>query len=206
MKLEAIMIVWINGAFGSGKTQTAYELNKRIPNSHVFDPEKTGFYIRDNIPKSIGIGDFQGYLMWREFNSKMLEYMSTNYDGIIIVPMTVTHKEYMEEILKHVNNEEHKICYFTLKVSASTLLKRLNRRGDGKNSWAAKQIDRCVSALSDDYFKEHIVTDNMTIDEVVETIAARCHIELLDDNRSQVKKKLDRLIVWKKNIRLFNFS
>lgn len=24
------MIIWINGAFGSGKTQTAFELNRRI--------------------------------------------------------------------------------------------------------------------------------------------------------------------------------
>ena len=200
------MIIWINGAFGSGKTQTAYELNKRIVNSHVFDPEETGFYIRDNIPKNILIGDFQGYPMWREFNSKMLEYMSSNYDGVIIVPMTVTNKVYMEELLTHINTQEHKICYFTLTVSASTLLNRLKRRGDGKNSWAANQIERCVQALSDDYFKEHIGTDKMTIDEVVEDIATRCHIELINDNRSQVKKKIDRLIVWKKNIRLFNFS
>lgn len=47
------MILWINGAFGSGKTQTAYELNKRIPNSFVFDPEETGFFLRSNLPESI---------------------------------------------------------------------------------------------------------------------------------------------------------
>ena len=37
------MIIWINGSFGSGKTQAAYELNKRIENSFVFDPENAGF-------------------------------------------------------------------------------------------------------------------------------------------------------------------
>ncbi|MDR0635583.1 MAG: AAA family ATPase, partial [Treponema sp.] len=29
------MIIWINGAFGSGKTQTAFELNRRWNNSYV---------------------------------------------------------------------------------------------------------------------------------------------------------------------------
>ncbi|HBD65376.1 MAG TPA: tunicamycin resistance protein, partial [Clostridiales bacterium] len=44
------MIIWINGAFGSGKTQTANELHRRIKNSYVYDPENIGFFIRDNIP------------------------------------------------------------------------------------------------------------------------------------------------------------
>ena len=47
------LILWINGAFGSGKTTISYELNRRIPNSFVYDPENIGFFIRKNIPKQI---------------------------------------------------------------------------------------------------------------------------------------------------------
>ncbi len=36
------MIVWINGAFGAGKTTTARELIELIPNSTLFDPEVIG--------------------------------------------------------------------------------------------------------------------------------------------------------------------
>ena len=36
------MIIWINGAFGSGKTNVAYELNRRIESSYVYDPEEIG--------------------------------------------------------------------------------------------------------------------------------------------------------------------
>jgi adenylylsulfate kinase-like enzyme len=32
------MIIWINGAFGSGKTQMAFEINRRLENSYVYDP------------------------------------------------------------------------------------------------------------------------------------------------------------------------
>lgn len=30
------MIIWLNGAFGSGKTQTAYELHRRLRNSYIY--------------------------------------------------------------------------------------------------------------------------------------------------------------------------
>ncbi|CAI6224437.1 hypothetical protein NRS6186_01805 [Bacillus subtilis] len=40
------MIIWINGAFGSGKTQTAFELHRRLNPSYVYDPEKMGFALR----------------------------------------------------------------------------------------------------------------------------------------------------------------
>ena len=48
------MIIWLNGAFGAGKTQTAYELRRRLPGSYVYDPENAGFFIRDNLPPGLG--------------------------------------------------------------------------------------------------------------------------------------------------------
>ncbi|MGN6415163.1 hypothetical protein [Flexivirga sp.] len=32
------MLIWINGAFGAGKTQTAHELRRRLPEAQVADP------------------------------------------------------------------------------------------------------------------------------------------------------------------------
>lgn len=46
------MIIWINGAFGSGKTQTAYELHRRLDGSYVYDPENAGYFIRENLPSA----------------------------------------------------------------------------------------------------------------------------------------------------------
>jgi tRNA A37 N6-isopentenylltransferase MiaA len=33
------MLLWLNGPFGGGKTQTAHELQRRLPGSIVCDPE-----------------------------------------------------------------------------------------------------------------------------------------------------------------------
>nr|WP_245699827.1 AAA family ATPase [Streptomyces roseifaciens] len=35
------MLLWINGPFGGGKTQTAYEIRRRLPGSVVRDPRKS---------------------------------------------------------------------------------------------------------------------------------------------------------------------
>ena len=32
------MIIWLNGAFGAGKTQTAWELRRRMADAYVYDP------------------------------------------------------------------------------------------------------------------------------------------------------------------------
>lgn len=195
------MIVWINGAFGSGKTQTAFELHRRIPNSYVYDPENVGFYIRKNIPKGLEKGDFQDFEMWREFNFSMLKYINGNYKGIVIVPMTVVNPQYFKDIVEKLRAEDIEVKHFVLWASKETLLKRLRSRAEGKDSWAAKQIDRCMEGLSKDIFKEHIHTDNLSIDEVVEIIASSSNIKLLPDNRGKIAKACQRVIVKLKHIR-----
>lgn len=197
------MIIWVNGAFGSGKTHTTHELMRRIPNSYVYDPEEVGFFIRDNIPSKLKLSDFQDFPMWREFNYKMLEYIGREHDGIIIVPMTITDKAYFDEVIGKLKREGINIKHFSLLASKETLLKRLKKRGDGRDSWAAQQIERCINSLSDDLFEEHIITDSMTIDEVVEHIAAACGIDLVPDNRNWMMRKVDRFKIWCKHIRLF---
>ncbi|MGX8797780.1 hypothetical protein ACR6HW_17240 [Fusibacter sp. JL298sf-3] len=59
------MIVWVNGAFGSGKTTCAYELKRRLPEAFVFDPENVGFFLRRNMPKVLHKDDFQDHEQWR---------------------------------------------------------------------------------------------------------------------------------------------
>ena len=71
------MIIWINGSYGSGKTQTAYELQRRLDNSYVYDPENIGYFLDKNLPtefSKIKQGNFQNYELWRNFNYEMISY------------------------------------------------------------------------------------------------------------------------------------
>ncbi|WP_010275728.1 AAA family ATPase [Paenibacillus senegalensis] len=195
------MILWVNGAFGAGKTTIAYELNRRIPHSFVYDPENAGYFIRKNAPKQILKDDFQDHEIWREINFSLLQTISKEFSGIVIVPMTIVNPQYFDEIITRLRSNGAIVNHFTLLASRETLLKRLKSRGDNKNTWPAKQIDRCMASLAQDMFKTHIHTDNMTPEEILNRIARECTIELQPDSRGIIKKKLDRLITQIKHIR-----
>jgi len=199
----ARMIIWINGAFGSGKTQTAYEMQRRIPHSYVFDPENAGYYIRENIPKEAAKADFQDYPMWRESTYSMLAYLAAEFDGIILVPMTVVNPHYFDEIVGRLREEGVTVHHFALCASKETLLYRLRSRGEGKNSWAAQQIDRCIRGLAQDCFQHHLETDHMSIEEVVERIASMANIPLQPDRRGKLRRLLDRYGIQLRHIRFF---
>ncbi|MGF7491811.1 tunicamycin resistance ATP-binding TmrB [Bacillus velezensis] len=196
------MIIWINGAFGSGKTQTAFELHRRLKSSYVYDPEKMGFAMRSMIPPDIAEDDFQSYPLWREFNYSMLSYLSDTYQGIIIVPMTITNDQYFHDMISRLRQDGRTIHHFTLLASKETLLKRLRTRAEGKNSWAAKQIDRCINSLSHSLFTEHLHTDQMSIQQVAETIAAQANLPLEPDSRGSLRRFTDRLMVKLNHIRI----
>ncbi|MCY9162650.1 AAA family ATPase [Bacillus atrophaeus] len=196
------MIIWINGAFGSGKTQTSFELHRRLKQSYVYDPEKLGFSMRSMIPKEIAKEDFQSYSLWREYNYSMLKYVAAEYKGVIIVPMTIVNPEYFEDIIGKLRTDGLHIQHYTLMASKHVLQKRLRSRAEGKSSWAAKQIDRCREGLADQIFKEHIDTDHMSIEEATETIASKANLTLEPDTRGRFRKRADRLLVRLKHIRI----
>ena len=195
------MIIWINGAFGSGKTQTAFELQRRLKKSYVYDPEKMGFALRSMIPREIAEDDFQHYPLWREFNYSMLSYLADTYNGVIIVPMTIVDPGYFDEIIGRLRQDGRTVNHFTLIASKDTLHKRLRSRAEGKNSWAAKQIDRCIKGLSDQTFEEHLHTDHISIQNVAATIAEKAGLVIEPDTRGSMKRFIDRLIVKLNHIR-----
>ncbi len=58
------MILWINGAFGVGKTTTASLVRERERTWRLFDPEWVGSMLRANLGE-LGFDDFQDLVPWR---------------------------------------------------------------------------------------------------------------------------------------------
>lgn len=196
------MIIWVNGAFGSGKTQTAAELHRRITNSYIYDPENIGLFIRKNIPASIKRKDFQDYPLWRETNYKMLEFIASEFDGVIIAPMTIVNPDYYDEIIGKLRADGIDVKHYILYASKNEILRRLKTRGEGQKSWAAAQIDRCLNSFNDVIVEGKINTEKMSIAAIAEEIAGRCDITLEPDNRSMLTRILHRTLVKIKHIRL----
>ena len=198
------MIIWINGAFGSGKTQTAFEINRRLENSFVYDPEKIGYFFRRNMPKQIIQGNYQDQILWRTFNYEIIKNIYTKYSGKIIIPMTIYNKNYFEEIIGKLLKDGIKIDHYILGANKETIKKRLSKRFGGKNSWASKQIDICINGFKELMDKSiYIDTEKLNIYEVVKVIAEKSNLKLLEDNSIEIIKKIKRKIVQINNIRLF---
>ena len=59
------MIIWLNGAFGAGKTTIAHELQQKLPNAIFYDPEIIGSALMELVPEEMKENDFQEYQEWR---------------------------------------------------------------------------------------------------------------------------------------------
>lgn len=171
------MILWINGAFGSGKSSVAEELNKNIEKSFVYDPEQVGYFLWDNFPKELKRkGNFQHLPIWREMNYKILKHIDSNYDGVIISPQTIYTKQYYDEIIGKLIKDNVEVKHLVLSATKQTIIKRLISRGEAPNSWPEQHIDKCLKAFNTDIKGLIIDTENKNIMEIVNDIISKCNL------------------------------
>lgn len=194
------LIIWLNGAYGSGKTTVAFELNKRFSKSFVYDPENLGSFIRHNIPKNLHKDNFQDHDQWRYFNYDLLKYIAESYDGIIIVPMTIINIEYYQEIIERLKKDGVRLDHYILYANKKTLNRRLNKRLELGETFARVQMDDCIEFFDNVVTEYKIFTDQLNVDQVVNEIAQKSQLKLLQ-NRSWLKRKLDRILTTFKHIR-----
>lgn len=199
------MILWINGAFGSGKTTVSYALHRRLPDSFVYDPENIGFFLRKNMPPVCDREDFQDIPLWRAWNYQLLKSIAETYSGTVIVPMTLVTQQYYEEILLRLQQENITCRHFILSARRETILKRLKKRSFGlihREAFAVQAIDRCLDFFDRQTDAVKIETDSMTVDEIVSAIASQSRLKLLPDHRTRLGKMLDRWKVAVQHIRI----
>jgi hypothetical protein len=220
------MLLWINGPFGGGKTQTAYEIRRRLPGSVVCDPEHAGFGLRRMLPPELR-GDFQDLSSWRQGVVEVLDLALTKHDGVVIAPMTVTDSGYFEETVGRLRELGHDVRHFTLLAERETVLKRLRERGfghllqyvagknAGKNagkdigegaglrgeSWAVQQLDHCLERLREPEFAEHLWTDHSTVPKTADRIAVLAGLRLRPNNEGPLRTRLRQVRVGIRHIR-----
>jgi len=198
------MIIWINGAFGSGKTTVAHELRRRVPGALLFDPEHIGFFLRQQAPSVFPEKDFQDIPLWRSFTRQILTTISGRHPGVLIVPMTLVNPQYYHEIITFLQEGGVEVEHYILSATKKTLLKRLrlrSLRGLGQESFAVQNIDRCLHSFDHLITCTRIETDQLTIDQVVQEIARRSNLPLRKERRRPWRKRLDRLAVLLRHIR-----
>ncbi|MGW1722237.1 AAA family ATPase [Streptomyces sp. NPDC002306] len=197
------MLLWINGPFGGGKTQTAHEIRRRLPGSVICDPEHAGFGLRRMLPPELR-GDFQDLVSWRRGVVEILDRALTEQDGVVIVPMTVTDSGYFAETVGRLRELGHDVRHFTLLAQRETVLRRLRERGIGRllshvtrksaaprgESWAVRRLDHCLVRLSEPEFAEHLWTDHSTVPKTADRIAVLAGLTLRPNTEGALRTRL----------------
>ncbi|WP_326579353.1 zeta toxin family protein [Streptomyces sp. NBC_00481] len=208
------MLLWINGPFGGGKTQTAHEIQRRLPGSVICDPEHPGFGLHRMLPPELR-GDFQDLAAWRQGVVEVLDLALTERDGVVIAPMTVTDPGHFAETVGRLRELGHDVRHFTLLARRETVLKRLRERGFGhllqyvagknaplrRESWAVEQLDHCLERLREPEFAEHLWTDHSTVPRTADRIAVLAGLRLRPNNEGALRTRLRQAAVGVRHIR-----
>ncbi|MFD3925060.1 NUDIX domain-containing protein [Streptomyces sp. NPDC058614] len=153
------MIVWINGAFGAGKTTTARELIELIPNSTLFDPEVIGGTLPQLLPpkRLAEVGDFRDLPIWRRLVVDTAAAMLAELGGVLVVPMTLLRQEYRDEIFGGLAARRIPVRHVLLAPAETILRKRIAGREvppelpDGEirvRQWSYDHIEPYRAALA----------------------------------------------------------
>lgn len=163
------MIVFINGPFGVGKTTTAELLAARLPNSLLFDAEVVGQFLRRVIPKREQSHDFQDLPMWRTLTIATAHQLRQNYGWTLVMPMTIWHRPYFDEIMDGLRAAGEEIHHFSLIATMPTLEARI-RASNEAVEWRLAHAERCLTALQSPAFATQIPTDSKTPEDVADEI------------------------------------
>ncbi|QMU67127.1 AAA family ATPase [Streptacidiphilus sp. P02-A3a] len=208
------MLLWINGPFGGGKTQTAHEIRRRLPGSVICDPEHVGFGLHRMTPAGLR-GDFQDLHAWRQGVFEVLDMVLAEHDGVVIVPMTLVEPSYFRETVGRLRASGHDVRHFALLASRETVLRRLRERGLGHvlqwvagrqaslwgESFAVSRLDLCLERLRAEEFAEHVWTDSLTVAQVAGRIAASAGLTLRPESGGRLRGRVRRAWTGLRHIR-----
>ena len=170
------MIIWIDGAYGVGKSTLAEKLHALLPNSFIFDAENVGNAVRDNLPQSVYYSEtFEGYPLWFHICNELLTELNHRFDGIVLVPMTLMQQESYARFAKPLRSKEIEIVHVLLESSKEVIHDRILERGESEDCWCMRHIDDCLSAQQ--HFEDVIQVQSVgqTVDELAQDV-----IEILE--------------------------
>lgn len=170
------MIIFINGAFGVGKTTVAELLQSKLANSMIYDPELVGGMLRYMTQEVLTTGentdDFQDIALWPTLTVEIAKQVQQQYQRHLIIPMTITNREYFGTITEGLRQIDADFHHFCLLASRDTIRERLIKQGHEPGDWVFRQMERCVMELETAVFQTHLDTDNRQPDKLANMILA----------------------------------
>lgn len=151
--------IWINGAFGSGKTTVTEHLRLALPDARVFDPEIIGSLMQ-YLGESSDTGDFQDIELWRRLVADTAVGLMDIHQVDLVVPMTLVVEPYARAIGERVAAAGHELRMFWLALPTDELRRRIDAQilvdddrahDDEVRQWRLDQVERCQATAHSDH-------------------------------------------------------
>ncbi|MFB7369424.1 NUDIX domain-containing protein [Streptomyces sp. NPDC056222] len=155
-----MVIVWINGTFGAGKSTTARELVDLIPNSTLYDPEIIGSTMNRLLPEKRldEVDDYQDLPIWRRLVVDAAAALLAEVGGVLVVPMTLLRQEYRDEVFGGLAARRIQVRHVLLAPDETILRARIRGRTPDDSDpqalervrqWSLDHIEPYRTALHD---------------------------------------------------------
>ncbi|MEV4711836.1 AAA family ATPase [Micromonospora sp. NPDC049374] len=164
------MIVWINGAFGVGKTTTAGLLMERLPDAKVFDPEYVGYLLTRFITSPTG--DFQDLPLWRHLVVETMSGLAQQYPHIWVAPMSLINPAYREQILDGIRADGVEVREVVLTLPEEQLRARIDadQIDVAARQWRHDHVARALTSFAA-VTGAHVVDASQPPEQVADAIA-----------------------------------
>ncbi|MFD5564853.1 NUDIX hydrolase [Kitasatospora griseola] len=137
------MIVWVNGAFGAGKTSACRELAGLLPGSVLFEPDAVEALLRATLPpgRRAEVAVPQELPAWRRLVTETAAALADETAGPVLVPITLLRQEHRDEIFGSLAGRGLAVHHVVLDPVETILRARIATR-EGALDTALRQRDR----------------------------------------------------------------
>ena len=166
-------VIWLNGAFGVGKTTVARALAAGLPGALIVDPEDIGRMLRRIIPAAVSTSDFQQIPSWRRLTVAAIESLLRDHPGAARRADDGRRSGvYFDETVGRLRQAGITVHHFTLAAGPKTIRRRLLWRVSvpWATWWAWRRVQRCTCALRSPLFATHVDTENRSVSDIVATV------------------------------------
>jgi hypothetical protein len=167
------VIVFLNGAFGVGKTSVAHTMVRLDPRFRIVDPERLGWLL-SRVPVLGRCDDFQELPAWRAATTWHVAAAARRGRRWVLVPMAFSELATMNEIAAPLARVAPvvRVC---LVARLETIRARLEARGlrdEEARAWAWRRSAECVAAHRDERFGLRVETEGQPVDDVARRVLA----------------------------------
>jgi|GEM_PF-3320891 len=148
-------VLWLDGAFGAGKTDAAREVLELRPDWLLVDPESVGFLLWEHDP-SLRAKDFRELRLWRRLVVEHVEAVLEERERSLVVPMSLFATLHVDETVGELRRRGVDVHHVRLLVDRTELERRIlkQRTSDdeatdvGTRAFRPAQLDAGLAATS----------------------------------------------------------